>query len=969
MGMAGDAVLTNQVFVSHTSDMARFPAGRSFVQAALDGIGRAGMAAVDMRYFPAREGLTVDYCRQRVRECEAYIAVVGFRYGSLVPGADYSYTEAEFREASAAGIPRLVFLLDESALLPEGEADSDRSAVERFRGQLSEAGLILARFATPDGLESEIRHALAELSLGGSLTVSGLAIRHSLPPDTAAFTGRSAEVEQITPAVASPVSGGGVIAIGGMPGIGKTALAVHVAHRLRDQFPDRQLFIDLHAHTPGQEPVSPEGALAGLLCAVGVDPRYLPGDLEGRISLWRDRMAGQRCVLVLDNAASSGQVTPLLPGSEGSLVLVTSRRYLGDLPGAVVPVQLDCLPPDEARIMFLRLAPRAAIQAQEVDELVRLAGYLPLAISLLARVYAKHPAWTLADLATETRASLFTLAAEKDSVAAAFDVSYRYLSPDRQRFFRHLGLPPGSVIDAYGAAALVGVDLRQAVGHLDGLHGEGLLAEVGYRRYGMHDLLRHYARDLAVRLEDDSRSALERLLDFYQHTAARADSRVRRQTWHRPAPVMSPPAAVPDLATIAQATQWLRAERVNLLGCLDRATERGQSARVVAFTAALTTLLRQEVPWGEGIARHDMALQAARRSGDRLAEAYVLNQLGTIRQLTGDFTASRLALRAGLDIYAESGDQLGRANTLHELGVVDRFTGNYREAVRALETALDIYGDLGDQLGRANALLELGACRRRLEGSDYRLAADTLQESLDTYRQLDDQVGQANALNFLGYVWQLTGDHAHAIGAQEEALAIYRDLGNRHGQGNVLNFLGQIWRQTGDYAGAIRALDEALVIYGELGYRMGQANALKNVAVAYRATDDYLEATRALDAALSIYREIGDRGGEVEALNEAGALRLALCDPKGARSCHEQALRLAREIGSSWDEAHALAGLGRGALADGDAAEAASDLQQACEIFRHIGAAEALPVAAELDALTSQREGREVDVRQIGLEA
>jgi Domain of unknown function (DUF4062) len=528
MGMAGDAVLTNQVFVSHTSDMARFPAGKSFVQAALDGIGRAGMAAVDMRYFPAHEGPSVDYCRQRVRECEAYVAIVGFRYGSMVPGTDYSYTEAEFREASTAGIPRLVFLLDEDAPLPEGEADSDRTAVERFRRQLSEAGLMLARFATPDALENEVCHALAELARVGSLADSRLAIRHSLPPDAAALTGRSAEVEQIIMAVAPGMPGGGVIAIGGMPGVGKTALAVHVAHRLRDQFPDRQLFIDLHAHTPGREPLSPEAALAGLLCTVGVDPRYLPGDLEGRISLWRDRMARQRAVLVLDNAASSGQVTPLLPGAEGSLVLVTSRRPLGDLPGTVVPVQLECLPPDEARIMFLRLAPRAAIQAQEVDELVQLAGYLPLAIWLLARVYAKHPAWMLADLAAEAKASLLTLAAEKDSVAAAFDVSYRSLSPDRRRFFRYLGLPPGTVMDAHAAAALAGIDLRQAVGHLDGLHDEGLLAEVGYRRYRMHDLLRHYAHDLAARLGDDSQSALERLLDFYQHKAASADSREER---------------------------------------------------------------------------------------------------------------------------------------------------------------------------------------------------------------------------------------------------------------------------------------------------------------------------------------------------------------------------------------------------------------------------------------------------------
>jgi hypothetical protein len=340
-------------------------------------------------------------------------------------------------------------------------------------------------------------------------------VRSSLPGDAAAFTGRTEELSRIIAAVAGAARDGSVVAvraIDGMPGVGKTALAVHAAHMLREQFPDRQLFINLHAHTPGREPVRPEDALAVLLTAIGVDARYMPGDLDERAGMWRDRMAGQRALLVLDNAANSSQVIPLLPG-DGGMVLVTSRRHLGDLPGMVIPVLLDALPLPQAQEMFSRLAPRAAGSPGEVAEMVRLAGFLPLAIKLLARVFARHPSWTLADLATETRSGLLTLTAEHNSIAAAFTVSYRHLDTIEQRFFRLLGLHPGTTIDSYATAALAGTSLQEAAELLDALYGEGLLTENGYRRYGMHDLLRRYARDLAAG-DPDSPRALDGLLDY-----------------------------------------------------------------------------------------------------------------------------------------------------------------------------------------------------------------------------------------------------------------------------------------------------------------------------------------------------------------------------------------------------------------------------------------------------------------------
>jgi tetratricopeptide (TPR) repeat protein/DNA-binding SARP family transcriptional activator len=784
---------------------------------------------------------------------------------------------------------------------------------------------------------------------------SALGIRYALPPDTAAFTGRQAELDRITVAVTKAAGTGGVVAIhaiGGMPGVGKTALAVHAAHLLKDRFPDRQLFLSLHAHTPGQDPVTSEAALAGLLAATGLDARYLPGDLEGRTALWRDRMAGQLALLVLDNAASSSQVIPLLPGSGSCLVLVTSRRHLGDLPGAAAPVLLEVLPAQEAREMFVRLAPRAA-DAPEVAiaELVQLAGFLPLAISLLARVYTRHPSWTPADLTAETRAGLLTLTAENDSVCAAFGVSYRHLAPGRQEFFRRLGLHPGTTIDGYAAAALASTSLREAAAQLDALHGEGLLTEVGHRRYGMHDLIRRYGQDLAAADPGSGREqALGRLLGYYQHAAALAETLLARQARTSPSlALQAPPAALPSLADSTQALAWARAERANLLACLDHATATGQHARVVALTAATASLLRHDGPWTSAITRHSTAVTAARRLGDRLGQASALTDLGDARRLTGDHRGASEALEEALGICRDLGDRLGQASSLNDLGVVRQMTGDYGGAAKALEEALVIFPDLGNRLGQASSLNDLGHVRQ-LTG-DYRGAAEELEEALRISRDIGNRRCQANALTYLGIVRQMTGDYRGAAEALEEVLGISRDLGNRLGQTNALTYLGIVRQLTGDYGGAAEALEEALGLSRDIGSRGSQANALAFLGVVRRTTRDYRGAAEALEEALGICRDIGDRGGEAEILNETGTLYRVRGDPGRAAEYHRQALDLSREIVSLRDEACALAGLGRCALALGRTDDAAEGLRQARDIFQRIGAAEATDVAAELDSL------------------
>ena len=468
-------------------------------------------------------------------------------------------------------------------------------------------------------LAEEIRKVVALQAAGAPALVSSLEVRYSLPPDVEMFTDREEVLDRIMAAAADHADAGDLVmirAIGGMPGVGKTALAVHAAHLLRERCPDRQLYVNLRAHSPGQEPLTPEAALAGLLTAIGIDPQNLPEDLEGRAALWRDRMAGQRAVLVLDNAASSAQVAPLLPGGSSCLVLVTTRRHLGDLPGIGARVLLEVLPPDQAKEMFIRLAPRATADPSEaVAELAATAGFLPLAISLLARVYARHPSWTMADLIAETRASMLTLTAETDSIAVAFDVSYRYLTAGQQEFFHRIGQHLGSTINGYAAAALADIGLRKASEHLDELHQEGLLTEVSYHRYGMHDLIGRYARQLAAQDPIAERDqALERLLDYYQHAAAIAEARLARQSRAElPSGALEPQRiAVPDLNDSMQALSWARTERPNVLACLDYVTKVGDRARIVALTAAVAAVLRQDGPWPDAIARHNTAVRAAR---------------------------------------------------------------------------------------------------------------------------------------------------------------------------------------------------------------------------------------------------------------------------------------------------------------------------------------------------------------------
>ena len=416
--------------------------------------------------------------------------------------------------------------------LAEAAGISARSVSDLERGINATARKETARrLANALKLTGQPRQEFEDTAAGRTQAV---AVVRTLPRAPVSFTGREDELRQLMAAAEGARGVVEIHAIGGMAGVGKTALAVHAAYRVADQFPDGQLFLPLHGHTPGQNPVAPHDALGMLLLASGAAAADIPADTTPRTALWRARTAEKSLLLILDDAVNSEQVGQLIPGSSDSLVIVTSRRRMIDLDGSRA-ISLEVLPVGEAALLFVRLADRPGLvpSSPEAEEIARLSGRLPLTIGLQARRLHHHPAWTVGDLVAELRAERDRLPLTEPEglpVSSAFQMSYAELSDDHKRLFRELGLLPGAEVDAYAVAALEGGDLGAARAGLDSLHNYYLLAEFERGRYRMHDLIRDFSRSLAAAdpfTDQDARLSL--LFDYYLHTARAADVHLARR--------------------------------------------------------------------------------------------------------------------------------------------------------------------------------------------------------------------------------------------------------------------------------------------------------------------------------------------------------------------------------------------------------------------------------------------------------
>jgi tetratricopeptide (TPR) repeat protein/transcriptional regulator with XRE-family HTH domain len=526
-----------------------------------------------------------------------------------------------------------------------------------------------------------------------------------LPADVELFTGRAQELADLDRLLAGTTHKTGAVdgrstavvisAVSGTAGVGKTALAVHWAHRVRDEFPDGQLYVNLRGYDPSQ-PMSTGDALAGFLRALGMAGQNIPLDVEERAAAYRSLLNGRRMLVLLDNAATAEQVRLLLPGTPSCLVVVTSRDCLAGLVArhGARRLDLDLLPaPDAIALLGALIGERVEVEPEAAARLAGQCARLPLALRVAAELVATYPASSLAVLVSELadeqrRLELLNAGGDpRTAVSAVFSWSYQHLSTNAKQAFRLLGLHPGPNIDPYAAAALINTSLDRAQHLLDLLAQAHLIQPVSFGRYGMHDLLRAYAIHLAS-VEDsekEKRASLTRLFDHYLSTAAAAmDTLVPAEHHYRPHihPSATPSPPVTDLAG---ARAWLDAERPALSVACAYTAAHGWPRHTTRLAAILFRYLEGSGHYPDALTIHTHAWRAARDIGDRADEAHALTNLGVVFWRLGHYRQAADHLQQALALCREVGDRAGEANALTHLGNVHRMQGCYRQAADHLQ--------------------------------------------------------------------------------------------------------------------------------------------------------------------------------------------------------------------------------------------------------------------------------------------
>jgi DNA-binding SARP family transcriptional activator/tetratricopeptide (TPR) repeat protein len=766
---------------------------------------------------------------------------------------------------------------------------------------------------------------------------SGAIMPRELPAPVAHFAGRANELAALTDLLdrsGEPGPGAIVVsAIGGTAGVGKTALAVHWAHRVAERFPDGQLFVNLRGYDPGQ-PMTAADALAGFLRALGVAGQDIPAEEAERAARYRSLLAGRRMLVTLDNAGSVEQVRPLLPGSPACVVVVTSRDALAGLVArdGAARLDLDLLPPEDA-VGLLRALVGARVDADPsaAAMLAVQCCRLPLALRVAAELAANRPAVPLAELAAELadrqkRLDLLEAAGDpRTAVRTVFSWSYRHLHGDAARAFRLLGLHPGADLDPYAAAALTGTSLEQARRLLDQLARAHLIQSASPSRYGMHDLLSAYARDLAAAQDSDQerRAALTRLFDHYLHTAAIAMDTLYPAEPHVRPRIHPPAISTPPLTDPAASRAWLDAERGTLVAVMAHTAEYGWPGHATRLAATLFRYLDGNGHNPEALIIHSHARTAARHAGDPADEATALNSLAAVHWRLGRYQQATSHLQESLALSLEAGDRAGQARVLGNLGILHAQLGRYDQATRLQEQALYLQRETGDQSGEARALGNLGTVEER-QGR-YEQAAHHHQQSLTLAREIGNRRGESYGLMNLGMVGLLQGRYQHALGQLQPALVLFREVGDRNGEAEALTRIGDVYLRLGHHHEAV-------------GHHR---------------------------QALALFREIGDRNGEAEALNGLGETLLAAGQPGDGCTQHATALGLASQDGDKFQQARAHNGLASSYRATGDDGQARYHWQQALALYTELGVPQAAEVRARLNAADHDGQpGREASRQQ-----
>jgi DNA-binding SARP family transcriptional activator/Tfp pilus assembly protein PilF len=666
-------------------------------------------------------------------------------------------------------------------------------------------------------------------------------VPRQLPAAVRHFAGREPQIAELDDLAAQSwqAETTAIAVVTGTAGVGKTSTVVHWAHRVADQFTDGQLYVNLRGFSPSRRPMTPSEAIRGFLDALEVPLQRMPATIDAQAGLYRSLLAGRRMLVVLDNAHDVDQVRPLLPGSSGCVVVVTSRDQLSGLIASegAHSISLDLLTDDEAYgLLESHLGPqRLAVEPDAAAGLVERCARLPLALSVAAARAVVDPELWLARLASQLadardRLDQLDAGEHATNLRAVLSWSYRGLSPEAARLFRLLGLHPGPDLTAAAAASLAGLEVSDVPRLLRELIRTHLVAEHVPGRFTFHDLLRAYAAELAAATdtEADRRAAIHRMLDHYLHTAHAADLLLRQHHLAFALPLPQTGVVVEPIAGQTEGLSWFGAERAVLMAATELANDSGFETHAWKLAATLGEFLGRRGHPRDLATVQSTALEAARRSADPSGQA-----------------------------HAHRG--LARANA---------FLGQYDDAETNFRNALCLYGEVGDVIAQASTHLGLaGLAERR---GDHHEALDHSRRGLDLFRTTDDRSGQGRALNMVGWYEGHLGNHERALDFCQQALTLHQETGDRRALADTLDSVGYALHQLGDHRRAIEHYQDALDLQREFGDHRGEADTLTHLGDSQLAAGDPNAARLCWQRALAILDDLAHPG--------AGTVRTKLAD-------------------------------------------------------------------------------------------
>jgi DNA-binding SARP family transcriptional activator/predicted negative regulator of RcsB-dependent stress response len=696
-----------------------------------------------------------------------------------------------------------------------------------------------------------------------------------LPATVPDFTGRTAFVAELGEALAS--AQGRVMAVSalaGIGGVGKTTLAVHVAHQARSAFPDGQLYVDLQG--AGSRAAEPETVLGAFLRALGTADSAIPDSLEERAALYRAVLDGRRVLVLLDNARDAAQVRPLLPGTEGCAALVTSRVRMVDLAGAHV-VDLDVMSPDEALQLFTKIVgqERVGSERKAALDVVAACGFLPLAIRIAASRLAARRTWTVSILAAklaDERRRLDELQAGDLAVKATFELGYRVLEPAQARAFRLLGLADGPDISLDAAAAVLDLPVEDTEDLLESLVDTSLLESAAPGRYRYHDLVRLYARACAERDEpqaSEREAALSRLLDFYLATAARG------YAIERPGDRLVDHLEVTDCPGLMfedrhRAQDWLYTEAVSLLACIRQSTRPGFLRRAVD---ALWASLDLAESGSNSRSYQDVASalhHAAHEAADSHAEARALITLAHVHHITGHFDLADQAAERAAELSDAGADLLTNCWASNTRGMMALYLNRYEEGEAHLTRAIEGFRTCLDRPGEAAALCNLSRIHLATGRTDS--AVSLARQGTDMYDDMGHALRGATGRYTLGLALAAAREENAAMDRLNEALAEFRDSRQRLWEGMTLFRIAEIRLSMGTPAQAASVAEHSLTTLRGIGGEWRHANVLTVLGHALSRIGQSDRAAACWTEALSVYEAHGS--SEAETVRELLSSRM-----------------------------------------------------------------------------------------------